>query len=309
MRLMGIFAIWAGLAAQTTASELRVAVDIAPVHSIVAHVMGDTIGDTGTLDLIVPVGASPHDYAMRPSEAHTLSKADIVIWVGEGLTPWLHDPITTLAPNARQIELLELEQTTILPFREGEEFGVHSHDDHGDEDAHDEHEAGDPHVWLDPLNAIAWAFFIADVLGEEDDVNAQIYIENANNFSNQILALSAEIENQVKPVKGASFIVFHDAFHGFEHRFGVEAKGAISDSDANAPSPKRVALVRDLVETENVKCVLAEPFFNSGLVQAVSGSARVGVVDAMGVNLSLGPDLYENLLRSISQTLVDCLAD
>lgn len=305
MRLMGIFAIWVGLAAQTSASELRVAVDIAPVHSIVAQVMGGM----GTLDLIVPVGASPHDHAMRPSEAYNLSKADIIIWVGGGLTPWLHDPITALAPNARQVELLELEQTKVLPFREGQGFGVHSHVDEGHEEDHSGHEAGDPHVWLDPLNAIAWAFHIADILGQEDAANGQLYKDNAKIFAARIAAVSIEIKQQVEPVRGMPFIVFHDAFHGFENRFDIEAKGAISDSDANAPSPKRVAQVRDLVRTENVKCVLAEPLFNSGLVQAVSGSARVGVVDAMGVGLALGPDLYENLLLSISQALVDCLGE
>jgi zinc transport system substrate-binding protein len=303
MRLIKIFAIWVGLSAQATASDLRVAVDIAPIHSIVSNVMGDT----GTLDLIVPVGASPHDHAMRPSEAYNLSKANVIIWVGEGLTPWLHDPITTLAPNARQVELLELKQTKVLPFREGEEFGAHSHVDEGHEGDHSGHEAGDPHVWLDPLNAIAWAVYIADVLGEEDSANMQLYKDNAKIFAAKISAVSIDIKQQVEPIKGIPFIVFHDAFHGFESRFDIEAKGAISDSDANAPSPKRVAQVRDLVKTENVRCVLAEPLFNSGLLQAVAGSARVGVVDATGVGLALGPDLYEDLLRSISQALVDCL--
>jgi zinc transport system substrate-binding protein len=324
MRLAGIFAIWAGLTAQATASELKVAVDIAPVYSIVAQVMGDT----GTPDLIVPVGASPHDYAMRPSEARLLSKADIVVWVGEGLTPWLHDPITTLAPNARQIELLELEETTILAFREGETFGAHSHGGHEEEgeheedeheeggheegeheDEHGDHESGDPHVWLDPLNAIAWATYIADVLGKADAANAQVYNDNAERFIARISALSLDMEKQIEPVKGGSYIVYHDAFHGFEHRFDIEAKGAISDSDAKAPSPKRVAQVRDLVAEENVTCVLAEPLVNSGLIEAVAGTARVGVADPIGVNLTFDADLYENLLRSISQALVDCLGD
>ena len=41
MRFFGIFAVWFGLSMQASASELRVAVDIAPIHSIVAQVAGD----------------------------------------------------------------------------------------------------------------------------------------------------------------------------------------------------------------------------------------------------------------------------
>jgi len=53
--------------------------------------------------------------------------------------------------------------------------------------------------------------------------------------------------------------VFHGAFRNFEQRFGIEAVGAISDSDAVPPRPKRIALVRDFVAAQNVQCDLAGP--------------------------------------------------
>jgi zinc transport system substrate-binding protein len=71
----------------------RVAVDIAPVHSLVARVMEGV----GTPDLILPPGASPHEYSLRPSEAAALQEADIVFWMGEDLTPWMEDAVETLA--------------------------------------------------------------------------------------------------------------------------------------------------------------------------------------------------------------------
>ena len=71
------------------------AADIAPVHSIVARVMQGV----GAPELIVPPGASEHDYALRPSEAARLQAADLVVWVGPGLTPWLAGPIAALAPR------------------------------------------------------------------------------------------------------------------------------------------------------------------------------------------------------------------
>ncbi|WP_026381244.1 zinc ABC transporter substrate-binding protein [Afifella pfennigii] len=115
-----------------------VAVDIAPVHSLVAKVMQGV----GKPDLIVQPGASPHGYSLRPEEAEALERADIVFWVGEGLEPWLERSIEALAGDAKSVELLETEGTTELEFREGATFEKHSHDHeaHGAEDhEHAEH--------------------------------------------------------------------------------------------------------------------------------------------------------------------------
>ena len=101
--------------------------------------------------------------------------------------------------------------------------------------------------------------------------------------------------------------MFHDAFHNFEQRFGIEAVGAISDSDAVPPRPKRIALVRDLVAAQNVQCVLAGPLPNKGLVHAVAGNVPIVEVDEAGAGFERGPDLYKSLLRSIATALTACL--
>lgn len=111
-----------------------VSVDIAPVHSLVAQVMQGV----GTPDLIVDPGISPHDYRMRPSDAQAMQDADLVFWVGEGLTPWLERAIGTLASEAVVVELLEVDGLPLLDNRENAIFGdPHDHDD--DHEGHDEH--------------------------------------------------------------------------------------------------------------------------------------------------------------------------
>lgn len=121
----------------------KVAVDIAPVHSLVARVMDGV----GTPDLIVQPGASPHEYSLRPSDAAALQNADLVFWIGPDLTPWLTDTIETLAPDAAVTELLEADGTIELEFREGALFEAHDHDDDDHEDhedeAHDDHDDHD----------------------------------------------------------------------------------------------------------------------------------------------------------------------
>ena len=142
-----------------------VAVDIAPVHSLVARVM-EGVGEP---ELVIPPGASPHEYNLKPSEARALQEAEIVFWLGEDLTPWLASAIETLSEGAAVTELLDGEGTVLFEFREsalfegheddnhhehGHEEKQHSHGDHA-EGAHDGHDHGehDPHAWLSPDNA------------------------------------------------------------------------------------------------------------------------------------------------------------
>ena len=71
----------------------KVTVDIAPVHSLVSSVMEGV----GKPDLIMPAGASPHEYQLKPSNAKSLEDADVVFWIGEDLTPWLENGLESLA--------------------------------------------------------------------------------------------------------------------------------------------------------------------------------------------------------------------
>jgi zinc transport system substrate-binding protein len=147
-RYLKPLSLTASLLAGTAMADVpRVAVDIAPVHSLVARVMDGV----GTPSLIVQPGASPHEYSLRPSEAQALQDADLVFWIGEGLTPWMHESIETLAGDAAVTTLLEADGTVLLGFREGALFEAHSHgdEDHAEGDGHDhdheEHTEGADH--------------------------------------------------------------------------------------------------------------------------------------------------------------------
>lgn len=115
--------------------------DIAPVHSLVARVMEGA----GTPDLLLPPSASPHDFALRPSDAQRLSEADLVVWVGEKLSPMLEGPIEDLAGEAEHLELLATEGWPKRMFDAERDHDDHDHDahDHDDHEHEHEHEHGD----------------------------------------------------------------------------------------------------------------------------------------------------------------------
>jgi len=315
-----------GLVGAVRADVPNVATDIAPVHSLVARVM---LG-VGEPALIVPPLASPHGHAMRPSEAAALEGADLVIWMGEALTPWLEGAIETLASDAQVIELLGAGRSRVLPFREGVAFAAHDHGEdkheaqgqagqsdedhaaHADDAAHDHdhvHEGADPHAWLDPMNARIWLDVIAKELAEHDPDNAAVYAANATAAQAELDALASEIAAQVAPVRGKPFLVLHDAYQYFEWAFDLSATGALALSDASDPGPARIAQLRDLVREENIVCVFSESQFDPKLALTVFGDmAGHGVLDPIGSDLAPGPDLYPQLLRNIAIALTGCLA-
>ena len=292
----------------------KVAVDIAPVHSLVSKVMNGL----GSPSLIIPPEASPHEYQLRPSEAKALQDAKLVFWVGEDLTPWLEKALSTLAKEASVTTLLEVEGVELLDFREGALFEEHDHDDHDDDghkkhakkDDHDDHAHGkhDPHAWLSPGIAKVWLNVIAAKLSEADPKNAGTYFTNANSSREELDALSEEVSKILDPVREEKFVVFHDAYQYFEKHFNISASGAISLSDASDPSPARLKEIQERITNESIHCVLAEPQFNDGIVKAiVAGTdANTAVIDPLGFGLEVGPSFYNNLIRNLGAKLSNC---
>lgn len=305
----------------------RVAVDIAPVHSLVARVMQGV----GTPDLIVQSGASPHEYSLRPSEARALQEANLVFWVSPDLTPWLSDAIENLALNAKATELLEADGTIELEFRENALFEAHDHPEHDEHDEHDEHAdegkehsehaheedgheghdhgAHDPHAWLSPDNAATWLNVIAAQLSAADPTNAGTYFTNAATAREEMETLKAEVNATLDPIRGGQFIVFHDAYQYFEAAFDFPAAGAISLSDASDPSPARIAEIQARVSDQGIDCVLTEPQFNPGLVATVldGTDAKTGILDPLGSDLEPGPALYPQLISNLAASLAGCM--
>ncbi|MGR1581341.1 zinc ABC transporter substrate-binding protein [Thalassobius sp. S69A] len=189
----------------------------------------------------------------------------------------------------------------------------HAHEDHGHEDqGHDDHaghahDGADPHAWLDPANASVWMAAIAHELSELDPQNAATYAANAAAGQAEMAALIDELRATLEPVHDLHFVVFHDAYHYFENRFGMTAAGAISLGDASDPGAKRIAEVRDAVVEMQVTCVFAEPQFNPGLVQTVAETGtHVATLDPLGTGLTPGAGLYTQLMRDLAQSMLGC---
>ncbi len=327
------------LALPAAADAPRVAADILPVHGLVARVM-EGVGEP---DLILPPGASPHGYSMRPSEAAVLEQSDLVFWVGEGLTPWLERPLDVVASNATKIELLEYPGTILIEFSDdhghghGEHDDEHGHEDHAedahehdehsheehaakddDEHAHEEHASDDhhghdhgpvdPHAWLDPENAKVWLTAIEEALVAADPENASVYTANASKARSELDALIGEISTVLQAEGTIPYAVYHDAYGYFEDRFEIAPTAKLLDGEAAQPSPRRIAETREIVVSQGVRNVFVEPNTNVSLVETIFDGLPVTVceIDPMGGSIPAGPKHYWQSMRELADTIGNC---
>lgn len=316
-----------GLAAPRAEAPAVVA-SIKPVHALVAGVTAGVDEPT----LLVQGAASPHTYTMRPSDARALQQATLVFWIGDGLETFLEQPLEALAGDARVIELGATPGLTLLPTRAGGTWGEHEHGDeerdaaqvasephdehaeeggeHAHEEEHHAHEAGsDMHIWLDPHNALFMVERIVAALSETDPDRAATYERNGGRLQARIEQLDAALEQKLAPVSDRPFVVFHDAYHYFEHRYGLNAVGSITVSPERPPGARRLREIQDALAGLGAACVFAEPQFEPALVATVveGTGAGTGVLDPEGASYDEGPELYFDLLHGLADSLIACL--
>ncbi|MFN3845034.1 MAG: zinc ABC transporter substrate-binding protein [Paracoccaceae bacterium] len=298
----------------------RVVTDILPVYAITAQVMGDL----GQPELLLDRGANAHNYQMRPSQAAILADADLVIWIGPEMTPWMDRALVGLSPDVPRLGLLSAKAT----YRR--EFGDASAHDHGDDD-HDHteeaqadnhadndgddhedhpHTGLDPHAWLDPANARVWAGVIAAELSRLDPANAATYAANATEAQARVDALDAELATMLAPVTGKPFVVYHDAYGYFASHFGLTLLGSVSLGDASSPGAARVRDLAQKVADGGALCLFPEAQHDPALIKQMADgtAARIGAaLDPSGSTLDPGPDAYDTLMRALAANIMACL--
>lgn len=324
-RFVASFAVFAAVygADAALADGPRVVASIGPVHSLIAGVMQGI----GSPTLLVPGNASPHTFALKPSDAAALDKADVIFWIGEGLEGFLVKPLATLGKKAKAVELAEAPGVTMLDRRKGGAWPEHDHD-HDEKHAKKEHDhdhdkkskaekndhahedGKDAHLWLDPANGRAIAAAAVAALAEKDPGNAARYRANGDAVAKGLVALEGELKAKLSSVSNRPFIVFHDGYQYFEKRFGLKGVGAITVDPERPPGARTLKGLRDRIKSAKAVCVFSEPQFEPKLVRSVieGTKAKTGILDPVGSGIAPGPELYGTLLRNMADAFAGCLS-
>ena len=274
------------------AGEPRVAVSIKPIHSLIAAVM-DGVAEPY---LIVAGAASPHAYALRPSDAKALSRSMLVFWVGPEMARFLEKPLAALAGKA--VRLAGHPRLTALSRRAG------------DGGAPGRGGGSDSHLWLDPANARAIAAVAVTELSTIDPGHAALYRGNGDRLIRRIDALDRDLRARLEPLSTTPFVVFHDAYRYLERAYGLNAVGFVRTAPERPPGARHLHQLRLKMRQMGVRCLFREPQFEPRLIAALTdrSEVRVDVLDPLGAQLEAGPDLYFRLMRANADALVRCLA-
>ncbi len=298
--LVGLL-LWSTVVGEVGAQVPQVVVSIKPVHSLVSGVMEGV----GQPTLLVSGSASPHQYALKPSEVTALQEADLVFWLGPETEPFLPRFLQGLPDAVRVVPLAEAEGLTLLAPREtpGEPLDAHAEHDHTAAGPHD------PHLWLSPHNAQGMVSAIAQRLVEADPEHSAQYLSNLQEVQRRLANLDLSLRQQLQPLQGAPYIVFHDAYQYFEKRYGLEPVDWIAVNPDRPPGAGHLRVIRERLQRAEVRCIFTEPQFPPKLVTALTEGMPVqqGVLDPLGADLPEGTDLYVQLLQNLGSSFVQCL--
>ncbi|GBD17129.1 Manganese-binding lipoprotein MntA [bacterium HR26] len=273
------------------AKQVRAVVSLPVFVSLVEAVGADRV----QVSSIVPAGTDPHTYQPAPRDAQALAEAEVIFVNGLGLEGWLDDLIASAGSSARVVELAEGLQTI--------------QDAPSTPEPEHAHEAGNPHLWLDPGYAIEYVRRIAQALGEIDPDGAATYRANAERYIAEIEEFDAWAKEQVQriPPEHRKLVTFHDAFPYFAEHYGLELVGVIVLSPGREPSPQELAQLVDLIRRQGVPAIFTEPQFNPKLAETLAREAGVEVLELYSDTPPAGED-YIGMMRRNVEHVVEGLA-
>ena len=322
-KLLKISAISAALLSAPMMANADVLASVKPLGFIVSSIAD---GVTGT-QVLVPAGASPHDYNLKLSDIQKVKSADLVVWIGEDIDSFLDKPISQIE-RKKVITIADLADVKpLLSKAHHEHFhedGDHDHKhehkhDHKHEHKHDhEHHDHDHHeglttnwhVWYSPAISKIVAQKVADKLTAQFPDKKALIAQNLSDFNRTLAEQSEKITAQLANVKDKGFYVFHDAYGYFNDAYGLKQTGYFTINPLVAPGAKTLAHIKEEIDEHKVNCLFAEPQFTPKVIESLAKNTKVNVgqLDPIGDKVTLGKNSYATFLQSTADSYMECLA-
>ena len=262
-------ALWISGSSQA-GKPIPVFVSIPPQKYFVEKIGGSFV----QVSVMVPPGANPHIYELRPSQMTALSKSKIYVAIGITFeTVWL-PKFADLNPMMRIVHCDKgIDKMAMVGHHPEEGKGL------GDEGkgkkAHGEEPAGtpDPHVWTAPPEVRIIARNIQEALAEIDPSNSSIYQSNLDTFLKEIDKLETDLMEIFKDKKGLQFMVYHPAWGYFARAYGLEQVPV--ELEGKEPKPEQLKALITQAKQDGVKVIFVQPQFSmksaETLARAIGG--------------------------------------
>jgi zinc/manganese transport system substrate-binding protein len=253
--------------------------------SILGDVVENLVGDAAEVEVIMPPGSDPHDFAPSAKQAKALRDADILVVNGLGFEAGLVDTIEAAEADGVRV-VTATDAVEVLPL------GEVGHEEEEDAAAKEEHEDGDdPHFFTDPRRMRDAATHIAAELAEHvDGLDAPAVDERVEQYLADLDALDAEVERilAVVPPERRTLVTNHEVFGYFADRYDFEVLGAIIPGGTTLAEPSAADLA-DLaheIAEAGVPAIFAETSAPSRLADALAAEGTdVEVVELFSESL------------------------
>jgi len=281
-------------------AEVKVLTSIKPLQLIAAAVQDGV----AIPEVLLPPGASPHNYALRPSDVRKVQSVDLLYWIGPDMEGFLPRVL-----NGRTLPSVAVQDLPGLKLRHFAEDSQ-SHAEDADEHDHD-HRPGtlDAHLWLSPVNARVIATKMAADLSAADPANAARYQSNLKAFDERLDALDLRLKARLAGIAGKPYFVFHEAFDYFEDAYGLKHTGVFSVAAEVQPGAQHVATMRARLQEVGKTCVFSEPPLRPRLAETLVAGlpVKLAELDALGGYTPATAQGYEQVLEKLGNDLAGCL--
>jgi zinc/manganese transport system substrate-binding protein len=313
---LGVLAVSCGSddsASDTSDVELPT---IVVTTSILGDIVTQTVGDLAEVEVIMPVGADPHDFAPSAKQAESMENADLLVVNGAGFEEGMIDII----------ERIESSGTSVFEFTDHVELlafdGDHDEKGNSDEEGHSDeegegHSGDDPHIWTDPSRMVSAVEAFGMELNEVEGIDASAVDAQVQSYVDELIALDAAMEDtlSVVPPENRVLVTNHEVFGYFADRFEFEVVGAVIPSLTTSaePSTAEVESLVELIEQEQIPAIFADTSGSTQLADAIAKSAGNEVAVVRLYSESLGEpgsdaDTYIGMMTTNATLIANALA-
>jgi ABC-type Zn uptake system ZnuABC Zn-binding protein ZnuA len=239
-----------------------------------------------------------HTYSPKPSDLVAVRKARLLFEVGIGLEVW----VSALVKNAGSASL------RVVTTSKGIALLRDRPDHHGAVHTGEGDERGNPHVWLDPENAMTMMRHITEALIQIDSAHATEYRTNQASYLRKLDQLRGELSERITRVADRRFIAHHPAWPYFARRFGFQIVGTIQPQSGSEPSALHLHELMAKIKKDRIKVVVSEIQLSQKIPEllAKETGARVVVLTTLPGGLP-HTDTYLDMLRYNVLQLVNAL--
>jgi ABC-type Zn uptake system ZnuABC Zn-binding protein ZnuA len=229
-----------------------------------------------------------HTYSPKPSDLIAVRKAQLLFEVGIGLEIW----VSNLVKNAGTPSL------TVVTTSKGIGLMQDGHGHDGESVAGVKQTQGNPHVWMDPENAMTMLRHITEALIKFDPDHRQEYLDHQALYLNRLDQLRAELSDRVRKLLDKRFIAHHPAWPYFARRFGFQIMGTIQTQSGSEPSAVQLQHLIALMKQQRIKAVVSEIQLSQKLPELLAREtgARVVVLTTLPGGLPR-TETYLDMLR------------